>query len=219
MRDYRHKELYPNTKLLSSSQVLLYEESPEAFYKEYVLGVRRKMTNSILAGVAFSELFANRSFDYVKYINEENKKLKYKVPKRVIELLGQEVKRFPELPKKNCEVGLKLQIKGRWRLRVTLDGLYHGVIIENKTGQVEWTQDRVDDSDQLTLQALAVLETEGKKANKIMLNWLDTSARANRKIYTFTTKRSVSQLKDMRVRLLTVVENLEAENFNQRFYY
>lgn len=210
MRKYKKKELYPNTKKLSSSQVLDYAKSPRDFYTRWVAGLEKPPSKAMIFGLAFSDAYADRDWDYVSYLR------KHKINKRWIELMTEALPLFPPLPKKNCEYEVVASYRG-WKFRVTLDGYLpeQGYVIENKTGQLMWTQEVVDASDQLTIQAWAVWKKTGKAPKKILLNWLDTSTQATKLIHSFKTKRSVAVLRAFERSFLDVVlENLEANNFS-----
>ena len=212
---YDNENAYPNKKILTSSQFLLYEKDPQAFYMQYVLGVRRKSSNAMNAGKLFAAMCADRKFDYKKAFEE----LKIR-PKRLLETMEKAIACIPEMPKKNCEYVLMPKIKNGWRIRATLD-MYvpeNPDDIEFKTGQVEWTQERVNFSDQLTFQALAQKLEKGIKFRKMFLSWIDFRANATKLIRTFTTTRSDKSLKMMLDRVEAVIDNIEAENWTTPIY-
>lgn len=212
MRVYNKTELYPNTKSLSSSQLIYYPKDPYQFYCEWVMKMERPKSPAMCFGIAFSEAYADRSFDYVTYCLEN------KVNKRLIGLMAEVLPLFPALPEEDCEFELWIDHRG-WKFRVTLDGFIpdDGIIIENKTGQVYWHQERVDDDLQLTIQIWAYWRKYGELPKQLLLNWVDTSAQATKKIWTFKTKRTITQLKAFEKYYLDVViDNLEAKNFSNK---
>ena len=208
MRDYKFESIYPNKKVLSSSQFLSYERDPRQFFIEYVLGARRKPSKPMMIGLAFSELYADRNFDVASYLAEN------KIPRRIISLLRNAVVRFPIC--KDCEYELIGDFKG-WKFRATLDGFAEPDIIENKTGQTEWTQERADTNDQITFQAWAYWKKYGVPPRKIMLNWVNTSASSKQMIVSYQTHRSIKQLKEFEKRVEIVIENIEGGNFTNLF--
>ena len=212
---YDRENAYPNKKILTSSQFLLYEKDPQAFYMEYKLGVRRPSTNPMNGGKLFAAMCADRKFDYRKAFED----LKI-APKRLLAVMEDAISRIPEMPKKNCEYVLMPKFKNGWKIRATLD-MYvpeNPDDIEFKTGQTVWDQARVDDSDQLTFQALAQKLAKKVKFRKIFLNWIDFRAKATKLIHPFETKRSDEQLQAMHDRIEAVMENIDAENWTNPIY-
>ena len=212
--EYNFKELYPNYKRLSSSQMLLYEKDPEAFFLEYTMGVRRESTNAMNFGKLFSAAYADRKYDW----REGAKYLEIK-PVRLYDLLERALKAMPELPKEQCEFQLRFKYNG-WYMRITPDAVIQTQhdLIENKTGQVEWTQERANFDDQITLQAWGYWKKYGIQPRRIWLNWVDTSPKATKLIHTFKTTRSIKNLRNMDARVEVVIKGIEAENFTKNIY-
>lgn len=210
--DYNHDELYPHTKMLSSSQLITYEDDPRVFYMEYVLGVRRPTSMPMQIGKIFSAMFANRKRKFTKELAELR-------PKRIAMQLIEGLEQFPNLPSNMCEVALKCKFKG-WEFRATLDGLVikQETIIENKTGQVEWTQKRADTSDQITFQNWCYWKKHKKMAKKTLVYWLNTKASYRQLVYRFETTRTLEQVIEFEKRVEVVISNLEAGNFTQALY-
>lgn len=212
---YDTENAYPNKKILTSSQFLLYERSPQEFYTRYVLGVKLKVSNAMNAGKLFAAMCADRSFDYKKAFEE----LKVR-PKRLLGVMEDAINHISEMPKKNCEYVLMPKFKNGWRIRATLD-MYipeNPDDVEFKTGQTEWTQERANFSDQLTFQSLAHKLAKGMPFRKIFLNWVDFRANATKLIRTFKTSRSDKALDMMSARVEAVIENIEAENWTKPIY-
>lgn len=205
MRDYGLKDLYPFKKVLSSTQFLDYEKDPQEFYMRWVLGVKQIETAPMIVGRIFSELFADRKFDFRAELLKINAKYYISVFERAIKL-------FPELPAKDCELELKPRFKG-FRIRATLDGKVK-TIIENKTGKTEWTQERADTSDQITFQCLCWYLEYKKLPPPVMLNWVDCRTKNPVKpVLTFYTERNKEQLDYMAERVARVIENIKIENW------
>ena len=216
--DYNFAELYPNTKMLSSSQVITYEKDPKQFYLEYVLGVRRKASQPMFVGKVFSAGFADRKFDWRKSLDSWNNG-KGVAPKRLYDLMENALKAMPLLPKKDCEYPLKCKFMG-WEFRASLDGIVPAdkIIIENKTGQVPWTQYRADESDQITFQNWCYWKKNGELSSKTILYWVSTGANSRQLIMTFNTKRTLTQLREFEKRIEAVVGGINAENFTNAIY-
>jgi hypothetical protein len=214
-RDYKKETLYPNTKVLSGSQILDYAKDPHEFHMKWMLGVENKKSPALMFGSIFSEAFADRDWDYLSYCKE------HKVNPRLISLLQKVLPLFPVLPKKNCEYEIIVPIKEMkgWKVRVTLDGYLDRAIIENKTGQLVWNQEVCDNHPQLTLQQWAVWKKTGKLPTEHIVNWVDTSAQSQKPIYTFYTERTLKQLKDFEKSLIGVVANIAAGNFTERRHF
>ena len=208
--EYDFKSLYPYTKTLSSSQIILYEQDPAAFYTEYVLGVRRPASTAMMVGSIFSELHRDRSFDFKTALTEA------KAIKRIADLFEMVIRQFPVVP---AEIELFGEHKG-WKVRATLDGFVESeyTIIENKTGQVEWTQERTNFSDQITIQAWCHWKKYSILPRRILLNWVNTAARAQRPLTTYKTSRSVKALRMFEARLDAVIAGIEAENWTVPIY-
>lgn len=209
--EYDFKSLYPYTKTLSSSQVLKYIESPQDFYIEYVLGVKKPPSVAMMTGSIFSALHEDRKFPAREALTQ------IKAIKRIADQFENVIKRFPVVP---SEVAMICKHKG-WKFRATLDGYVHEqhADIENKTGQMEWTQRRVDESEQITFQSWCKWKRDGILFKKIILNWVDTRARAPKELVTFKTSRSVKQMQQFETLVDLVVEGIEAENWTQPIYY
>lgn len=207
--EYDSQSLYPYRKALSSSQFLRYEESPELFYTEYVMGIKKPPSKPMLIGSVFSALHADRQFDFRQALADIN------APKHLADLFEREIKKLPVVP---AEVPLICNYNG-WELRATLDGFVEDeyTIIENKTGQTEWTQERANYSDQITFQAFCHWKKYGVIPKKIIVNWLCTKSKSNG-VRTFKTSRSIQNLKNFSKRIDVVLANIEAENWTTPIY-
>lgn len=219
MRDYNRAALYPYTKTLSSTEVLDYYRDPVKFYKvwvePFVKGTPAPTLDSpaVHFGLAFAELYADRSFDYVTYCRQ------HKVSARLIQHMGYVIKMFPELPKGCAEYELLVEYRG-WKIRITLDGflMHNGIIIENKTGALAWTQEVADGYPQVTMQVWGYYHKYGEMPKKMMVNWVDTSTSFKKPVQTFITTRTLEQLQDFQALIIDpVIDNLEAKNFSTPF--
>ena len=209
--EYDFKNLHPYKKILSSSQVLTYEEDPSKFYLEYMLGAKRKPSTAMLTGSIFAELHNHRNFNFRSALAE------IKAPVRIGDLFAEVIKAFPIIP---AEVPLKCKYRS-WTFRATLDGFVEAVytIEEDKTGKVPWTQERTDSSDQITFQSWVHWKKYGIVPKKIILNWVDTRFNTTKKLSTFKTSRTIKGLKMFEQRLDAVIEGIEAENFTNQLYF
>ncbi len=210
MRDYKREELYPHTKVLSSTQVSDYEKNPAEFYAEWVATMTRTQSPAMLVGLAFSELYADRSFNHSEWLLERF------VSVKMIDKLTQAITFFPKPYEPELELRPKL---GAWTIRVTLDDYIRKslTIIENKTGKIAWTQERVNYSDQLTIQAWAHWKLYGVVPRSIILNWVNLNS-GGKLIHTFKTTRSLKAVKQYEQRILTIIKNIHAGNFSKALY-
>ena len=140
MMDYDKKGLYPKKKVLSSTQFLDYEQSPQKFYARWVMGIDGKGTESMKIGQLFSELYAITDEWRYRQLQSARTIDGKLMPKRIIELFQRLLPAFPRMKKGQTEVPLMCKYGG-WGFRATLDGFIKEkrVIIENKTGRTEWT--------------------------------------------------------------------------------
>lgn len=211
MRQYAHETLYPKTKRLSGTQLLDYAKSPSDFYIKWIAGFGIKRGVALEVGVAFGELYADRSFDYVTYLRDR------KVPTRLVQLVGDVMRYFP--PAQNPEYEMIVPHRG-WEIRITLDDFYpeQNTIVEHKTSALLWTQEVVDEHAQVTLQNWGYWKLNGK-VPKHLLHWVDTGTHPRKAIETFKGKRTVAQLKEFEREVLDIViDGLEAENFINAIY-
>jgi hypothetical protein len=212
--EYDYETIYPHKKALSSSQFLLYEKDPAKFYVLYVLAPRtEKPSLAMEEGRIFSALYADRSLDFRAYLSAVG------APPRIADRFGEVIKLFPVLKGGSPEYPLRVK-HGDWEFRATLDDFVEKqyTIIENKIGEREWTQERVNFDDQLTFQAWCHWKKYGVPPRKIILNWVDCRPRTTKYLKSFNTTRSVRALKQFEDRVDVVIENLEAGNFSKNIY-
>ena len=227
--DYNHDELYPNHKMLSSSQVLAYEQDPKTFFMEYVLGVRRPCSNAMHIGKVFSAMYADRKWNWRKECQafDGGKGIR---PYRIYDALEQAISQFPDIGKRNCEVALKCKYKG-WKFRATLDGYYGKTVdIENKTGQVPWYQNEedkiakgdtspnfrcnfADTSIQVTFQYWIKWKKDKELFDHCQLNWVDLRANAPQLVNTFVTYRTLFEIQEFEKRIDRVIAGIEVEQW------
>ena len=205
--EYDIKSLYPNKKRLSSTQFLDYEDDPEKFYLKWVMGVRGEDSLAMQIGRLFSAKYADRSIDADTMLKEIGCKPDF------VKMFDQAVTKLPVLKGGHPEYPLVCEYRG-WEFRATLDD-YVGksfVVIENKTGQVVWDQERANTSDQVTFQAWVHWVKHGVAPSKIILNWWNTKQKNFCDMRSFKTSRSVKYLKQFQERIDLVIDNLEIEN-------
>lgn len=207
--EYDHDSLWPNTKTLSSSQVLSYLKDPEEFYATYFLGNRRN-TPAMQFGRIFSAAYADRNLDYAPHLRECGN------GEKVIRWFAEALAKFPVIKGSLPEFPMIGTI-GEWSIRATLDDFKYsmGLIIENKTGKVPWTQERVDSSPQLTIQWWAYFNKHAKHPKQFLLNWWNTKITSSVQIKSFKVKRTMEEIKECEELLVKVIEGIEAGNFSE----
>jgi hypothetical protein len=199
-RTYNSSELYPNDRVISSSQIVTALTRKEDFYKTYIVG-EKNYSLPMIIGVLFSEYYAGNE-EAIGYLRE------LEVDNYIVERLIDAKKKIVKAEK--CEEEIKVPLKN-YIIRVTLDGFITNplIVIENKTGKKEWNEIRVEDDIQLDLQAWAVWKTY-KKNPKIILNWVDLNSNSKKPIKSFETKRQVAYLKKFEAeKLIPIIEMFE----------
>jgi len=213
---YNSEELYPNQQMLSSSQFRMYKRDPSEFFKRYVLGVKNPRfdkSEAIHFGRVLAATFEDEDFDWRTAFDEFNDGKGIR-PYRLYDLLPEAIEKLPSIPTELCEFSLKAQHED-WVYRATLDAFVPDMksIIEVKSGQLEWTQERVDNADQLTFAAWCYWKINKELPELIRLFWVDTGANPERTIQTFDTERTEKQLEDFTEQLETVVHGIETKHW------
>jgi len=211
--EYDDKTIYPHFKVLSSSQFLAYEKDPRQFFNDYELGAKSEGTLKMSQGRVFSALYADRTLPFREYLKQMGAK------PRVADRFEYAIKLMPVLKGGHPEYPL-IANYGGWGFRATLDDFVEEihVIVENKTGEKVWTQERADTDDQINFQAWSHLVKYTTVPKKIIVNWVDLRAGSNQILNSFITKRSLTQLKEFQKRVDVVIANLEAGNFSTHLY-
>lgn len=213
LREYDTKSIYPNDKAMSSSQFLLYEEDPQAFWLKHVFGSKHEASQAMDIGRIFSAAYEDRNLPYKLYLEQIGCGAKF------IALFGEALRKFPVIKGGRCEHELWASYRG-WKFRATLDCYvdFYFMDIENKTGKMPWTQERVNFSDQLTFQAWVHWLKHKVPFKSMTLNWWNTGVTSSVQIQSFKTSRSIKALKAFQERVDVVIDNLEAHNFTNPIY-
>lgn len=184
-RQYNSDELYPNDRVISSSQFVSALKNPKRFYDQYILN-KKEYTLPMIIGVIFSEYYAGNE-SAVSYLKD------LEIQQEIIDRLIQAKRYFMKCEEYEKEIRVAVN---NYTLRVTLDGYTKSscVVVENKTGKTQWDKIRVEEDIQLDLQAWAIWRKE-KKSPQIYLNSVDLNKNAKKPIQSFKTKRSVAYLK------------------------
>jgi len=210
---YDSETIYPHKKCLSSSQVITYYENPARFFEEYEMGIKRNSSEAMFIGSVFSAMYADRKFDWKKSLKN------YGVTNgRIYRALENAIKAFPVIPKRCCEFPLKCKYR-KWGFRATLDGYWDKRIdIENKTGNTVWTQERFDNSIQITFQYWVKWKKDGKLFDECQCNWVDLRASTSQLVNTFTTHRTLEQVLKMENIIDLVIDGIEEEDWSESNY-
>lgn len=164
-------------RYLSYSQLKLYEDDPNEYYKRYVLGEKwegnkytefgKKLADALETGVAADD----PGIEHIRLFLPKFEAREFKIEA--------ECMKVPILAK--------------------LDGFHPKLleIDEVKTGK-KWDQKRVDKDDQLTFYSIACLKRYGKQPSIIRLHWARTVEegeiiKATGELRTFITKRTMAQ--------------------------
>ncbi len=184
-RKYNSDELYPNQKVLSSSQLILLDRDSEKFFEKSFSNLEEK-TIPMIIGAVFSDMYEGN----MEAFNEAVKT--GVIDKKIADRLVLGIKSIPKA--KETEKSFYTQFMD-WIIRVTLDGYYkeQKLIIENKTGKTKWTQEACENDNQLKLQAWIVWR-QTKSNPTIMLNWIDLNINSNKIVNCFKVKFQIKQL-------------------------
>ena len=175
---------------------------------EYKMGQRRPQSNAMYLGSVFSASYTDRNLKWRPLLQKRNI-----APKRIYQEFDDALKILPVIPKRYCEYPLICKYKG-WKFRATLDA-YHkpsDTNIENKTGQTVWSQERADDSVQVTFQNWCKLIKDKAPFNDTLLQWVDFRATKEQQVQVFHTKRTVEQLQKFQPLVDRAIKNVEVVN-------
>ena len=211
--EYDSVTIYPHFNVLSSSQFLTYEKDPQKFYTEYVIGAKNGGTVKMAQGRIFSAMYADRSLPFREHLMAIGAK------GRIADRFDYAIKLMPVLKGGSPEYPLLADFGG-WGFRATLDDFVESqdVIIENKTGEKAWSQERADTDDQITFQAWCFWVKYKRLPKKIVLNWVDLRPSTNKFLHCFVTTRNVQDMQEFHERVQVVIDNLNAENFSTPLY-
>ena len=175
---------------------------------EYRMGQRRPQSNAMYLGSVFSASYTDRKLKWRPLLEKRNI-----APKRIYQEFDNALKILPVIPKRYCEYPLICKYKG-WKFRATLDA-YHkpsDTNIENKTGQTVWSQERADESLQITFQNWDKWIKDGKPFADNLLQWVDFRATKEKQVQVFHTKRTVEQLQEFQLLVDQAIKNVEVVN-------
>jgi hypothetical protein len=168
----------------------------------------KKTSPQMHIGKVFSAMYADRKFKWREALREGGI-----TNARIYRALEEAIAQFPVIPKKMCEYPLKCKYRG-WTFRATLDGYYDNRIdIENKTGQMEWTQERADESEQVTFQYWVKFKKDKELFEVCQLNWVDLRSNYKRLVNPFVTHRTLEQIAEFEILVDQAIDGIEAGNW------
>lgn len=170
---------------ISISEVNCFYENQEKYFNEYILGIREKPNKAMIFGIIIHNMLANPEYDYKESINKNHFTSDFI---RIADKINKEVPRS-----KNPEMKLKVAIND-FEIYAGLDGIDEEEHIgtEYKTGSSLWTQERADESNQITHYSLAWWI----KTGILPMFKLITISSKNGKHKVLYTKRTIEQLNE-----------------------
>lgn len=197
---------------LSWSQLYLYRKDPNEYFVQYVMGVKQPPTPAMMLGSLIHRAIGD---------NWDAKKLEMQMKgehytsdyiRTGISILS----KAPRYPLQEERIVLEPSAHNGLKVPVMaiLDGLDDVLnkIGEHKTTSSGWSQQQVDEHDQLTLYDLVCYY----KYNKIFLNELNVLNVNNGKVKTYISTRSEKQILDLRDEINATYEDLVRRGWWER---
>lgn len=187
---------------LSWSRFRKYEDDPQKYFTEYILGLKPPPTRKMIFGSMFSKAYEDRTLDFAAELKREGFTADY------VRVMSTALVMLPDIGKENCEVTFRSAYS-----EMDLLGIFDGYlkqdlcIIENKTGKL-WTQERADTDDQLTFYALLHLLKTNWLPGRITLNSVKEGTGA---VHSFETARNNNQIGELRKRIDCVIYGITNE--------
>jgi len=182
---------------LSYSQIIIFERSPEAYARVYLLG-EEKYTNAKMGfGKRFAEAFVENTEDRAIEVSKYH----------FIHYQKQEFEVTAIIPHKPTQITFKAVFDGYTRKTAHIG--------ERKTGSIVWSQEKVDNNFQLSVYALVHWLKFKKLPKRITLEWLETTEEdgeieiVNFKPLVFETSRTLAQCASAAQRIFKAYEGIE----------
>ncbi len=193
---------------LSWSGFIMYWNDPADYYKQYVLGLKKSVSDKMTAGSIFSKAFADRRYDYLMDI------VKYRLRGRIVDAIRNSLKVLPDIGKQNCEVEWIVPFY-QLKLMGICDGYIpeHWHIIENKFSALVWTQEDVDGMWQITFYSLIHLIKYEVPPSKITVNIINPNTG---EVKSFQTKRTKKQLLTFEPNVRYVIDGILAGSWEKK---
>jgi hypothetical protein len=180
--------IFPEERPLSWSQISSFEYDPDKWYDRYMLRNKPPETGALTFG------------------------------KQIGEMVEKDPNFLPELPRaKTMEYPMKVKFGEVWLIGYA-DSYEPGRLIEYKSGQKPWTQERVDEHGQLTLYCLMEYLINGIKPEEqvISLHWMPTKENGDFSVsfngadfQHFKTSRSTRDILEFGMRITKVIKEMQ----------
>jgi len=174
-----------------------YNKGKAEYYKNYILGIREKPSEPQIFGTIVHAILADPDYDWqteikklTKYPQDTYKRIIEKILKSVPTCEEREVSVFAD-----CE---------EFSLYAGIDGVDDDMLTEYKTGQKYWTQEEVNEHEQIT-HYLLTWEKDGRPDLPFRL--ISINSRTGNFI-EFRTHRTKKQLEEYYKKLLNFKEEL-----------
>lgn len=194
-------------RYISYSEVsCFYEYGEDAYFQRYILGISEPKTEPLIFGSTVHDVLADKNYDWKTEI-KNLQKFPQATYERIIGRIIKEVPTFKEHEK-------KLYVdKGELNLFAGIDAIDDNHIIEYKTGQAFWSQERADEHEQITHYIMCYEIETGKRlpCKLISINSL------NGKHKIFETSRTDKQINEWYKKLINFkreLQNIKGEDGN-----
>lgn len=182
--------LQNNKRYISFSEYwTFYNKGQQEYFNSYILGIKTPSSPQMKFGSIIHKMLADPKFDFEKDIIEN------KFTSDFIRIAKDINKRTPRCEKH--EVGLFIDLP-EFSLYAGLDGVDKEVLTEYKTSSSFWTQEKVNEDEQITHYSL----TWYKKNNDILPFRLINMNTKNGKVKEFRTYRRKEQIENYYQKLL-----------------
>ena len=188
-------------RYISYSEVAcFYEKGKDAYFTQYVLGIGEKPSEPMMFGSIVHAVLESKDYNW----REEIKKLTGKPQETYIRIIEKIIKSVPTCEK--SELKLFADTDMGFSLYAGIDGHNENELLrEYKTGASLWTQEMVDQTEQITHYSLA-----WKYAGNPELPYeLVSISSANGKHKVFRTHRTKEQLEAYKNKLVQFKKDLE----------
>jgi len=137
-------------RYISNSEVYtFYERGEQEYYSQYILGIREPANEPMILGKIIHEVLEDKNYNWQEAIKQLSKQPQTTY-KRVVEQIIATVPRSHQK-----ELKLYANTQHGFQIYAGIDGVDPEVLTEYKTGASLWTQDRADESQQITHYLLA----------------------------------------------------------------
>src|SRR3990167_3055728 len=197
-------------KPLSWSEVWLYQNRPDEYYSQYILGIPQEPSREMLLGSIIHAGFEGQ--DWLKLLKDNNFTADYE--RNVGEIMKFNLPVFPEKEVWLGEKG-KFYEETDCPIASKADGRdkEKNLLLEIKTGKNFWTQDMVDATNQITLYSFMYWKDTGKIPETILISCNVN----NGKVKMFPTNRTEKRMLDFCEEIKNIVKELKEKKWwNQR---